>query len=567
MPKPALAGFKFKLKQPKGFTMPWSNQGSTSLTSAARAINHALSHAVFPAHVYLRRSERAVRGMFISRTIAAVIIFFMTLVVLTAVQKGCGVAAQRRPAAFRSSVSLDGVSVSVNGSALLSDGTPPSEQAAMNLIHRAASHLPVCPSGRLAPGGSLTVVLAVDARSSARIAALDTPPTTNKSAVRRGAARNRAAVGKAAPSLLPRAIVSQLVRASTAVADGGRLPPMLLQAIRLHLRRKNATTVEPLPTAELVPPDDSSLLPDFLWLVMKGMEVIVIILVLAVITVANANAHATVEKDTSLISGRSVARRKRGGGKESRVRSTTKVYATPCSPRHASPHPWAACPAVESYLHIETRRTDVLLYDPPLALPRQVKVPRQCGHTHFLSSTMLVLCLLCGLVKAQNCCGVGSVSTFAGSGSAGAVDAIGTFATFYEPHDLALSNDSTILYVADFLNHKIRAVVVATGAVSTIAGSGSVGAVDATGTSASFNRPVGLALLRDDTILYVSDHDNHKIRAVNVATGAVSTIALCWLRVGRRGRRHWHLRELQPPGRPGPLERRHDPLRIGSRQP
>ena len=99
--------------------------------------------------------------------------------------------------------------------------------------------------------------------------------------------------------------------------------------------------------------------------------------------------------------------------------------------------------------------------------------------------------------------------------SAGAVDAIGTSASFNRPAGLAISSNGTILYVADMTNHKIRAVVVATGAVSTLAGSGSIGAVDATGTSASFNKPSGLALSHDGTILYVSDRAGFKIRAVS----------------------------------------------------
>ena len=153
--------------------------------------------------------------------------------------------------------------------------------------------------------------------------------------------------------------------------------------------------------------------------------------------------------------------------------------------------------------------------------PPQVSVPSRWGATNLLS-LMLALCLLGGLVEAQH--GDVAVSTLAGSGSQGAVDATGISASFNRPIGCTLAEDDATLYVADEANHKIRAVHMATGAVSTLAGSGSVGAVDAIGTSASFNAPHYLALSTTGTALYVTDFFNHNLRMVNVTTGVVSTL-------------------------------------------
>ena len=48
--------------------------------------------------------------------------------------------------------------------------------------------------------------------------------------------------------------------------------------------------------------------------------------------------------------------------------------------------------------------------------------------------------------------------------------------------------------------------------VTTLAGTGSSGSANGTGTSASFNLPHGITT--DGTNLYVADHDNHLIRNI-----------------------------------------------------
>ncbi len=153
----------------------------------------------------------------------------------------------------------------------------------------------------------------------------------------------------------------------------------------------------------------------------------------------------------------------------------------------------------------------------------------------------------------------GSVSTFAGTGSGGSTDGPVASAKFNYPTGVVIDASGNVfvadhnnnslrkvsagvvstiasfayadavavdaagnLYVADSYNHKIYKITAA-GIMSTLAGSGSPGAVDATGAAASFNHPAGIAV---DAIgnVYVADANNNKIRQITAA-GVVSTFA------------------------------------------
>ena len=114
----------------------------------------------------------------------------------------------------------------------------------------------------------------------------------------------------------------------------------------------------------------------------------------------------------------------------------------------------------------------------------------------------------------------GVVSTLAGSGAAGSANGLGTNASFNGPAAL-VADGATNLYVADYGNHQVR-VIAPGGAVSTLAGSGAAGYADATGTNAFFNQPEGIAIDNTGT-LYVADSGNNLIRKVTSIGGAVST--------------------------------------------
>lgn len=101
------------------------------------------------------------------------------------------------------------------------------------------------------------------------------------------------------------------------------------------------------------------------------------------------------------------------------------------------------------------------------------------------------------------------------------VQTSGGVTNFLNPFGLAYSNG--YLYVSEVSNHKISKMYVATGSVSAIAGSGTVGSADGIGTAASFNAPRGLAVDAEGNV-YVADYGNGKIRRIT-ASGVVTTVA------------------------------------------
>jgi DNA-binding beta-propeller fold protein YncE len=81
------------------------------------------------------------------------------------------------------------------------------------------------------------------------------------------------------------------------------------------------------------------------------------------------------------------------------------------------------------------------------------------------------------------------------------VDGTGTAARFFLPTDVAASPDGTLLFVADTLNERIRKIVVETGEVTTIAGSGDFGAL--WGVATSPDGALLFAVNSDDQILRI----------------------------------------------------------------
>ncbi|MDR8391512.1 IPT/TIG domain-containing protein [Aliifodinibius sp. S!AR15-10] len=107
----------------------------------------------------------------------------------------------------------------------------------------------------------------------------------------------------------------------------------------------------------------------------------------------------------------------------------------------------------------------------------------------------------------------GNVSILAGSGRPGDNDGPAESATFTAPLSLALHPDGKRLYVADYYSHRIRQIDIETGSVSTLAGNREPGFRDGDLEMARLNRPTGIEVDADGTILF-SDSGNHAIRMI-----------------------------------------------------
>lgn len=98
-------------------------------------------------------------------------------------------------------------------------------------------------------------------------------------------------------------------------------------------------------------------------------------------------------------------------------------------------------------------------------------------------------------------------------------------ARFDSPSDIVISPDNQYLYVTDTSNNRIRKVRISDGQTWLIAGSGQAGFADGTGSSAQFNRPYGITIDSKGENLFIADSNNHRIRKVVISSGKVTTIA------------------------------------------
>lgn len=115
----------------------------------------------------------------------------------------------------------------------------------------------------------------------------------------------------------------------------------------------------------------------------------------------------------------------------------------------------------------------------------------------------------------------GEVSTYSGLGTAGFTNGVATAARFNFPQDLAM-DPSGIIYVADSLNNRVRKIAM-DGSVTTLAGSGTAGYQDGAGDIARFNQPRGIAVSTTG-IVYLCEFWSHAIRRIQ-PDGTVSTLA------------------------------------------
>ncbi len=123
-----------------------------------------------------------------------------------------------------------------------------------------------------------------------------------------------------------------------------------------------------------------------------------------------------------------------------------------------------------------------------------------------------------------------TISLLAGNalGNSGIANGTGSAASFSNPFGVVADGLGN-LYVADAINNQIRKIVISTKVVTLLAGNagGASGSTNATGSAASFNGPLGLAMDGSGN-LYVADNRNHEIRKIVVATGVVTTFCGCY---------------------------------------
>ncbi|WP_147456036.1 hypothetical protein [Leptospira stimsonii] len=123
-------------------------------------------------------------------------------------------------------------------------------------------------------------------------------------------------------------------------------------------------------------------------------------------------------------------------------------------------------------------------------------------------------------------------STIAGfGGTSGSTDGVGTAARFNAPKGIA--TDGTYLYVADTGSNKIRKIKISDNTVTTIAGSGTAGTLDGLGTAAKFNQPSHLVY--DSNKLYVTDTNSNNIKMIDLTTSPVTVTTIAGDPAGTSG--------------------------------
>lgn len=122
--------------------------------------------------------------------------------------------------------------------------------------------------------------------------------------------------------------------------------------------------------------------------------------------------------------------------------------------------------------------------------------------------------------------GTGRLRVFAGTGEPGLSGDGGpaSQARFNSPHHLAFGPDGA-LYVADTQNFCVRRIDLATGVITRVVGTGVKGFAGDGGPAVDAQFGGIFAIAFRGSLLYVCDLGNRRVRAVNLASGVVTTVA------------------------------------------
>ena len=120
----------------------------------------------------------------------------------------------------------------------------------------------------------------------------------------------------------------------------------------------------------------------------------------------------------------------------------------------------------------------------------------------------------------------GIITTVAGNGEYGNVGdgGLAVQARLNKPYGLSVTRDGRWLYIADYGNHSIRRVNLASGVITTVCGTGEPGYSGDGGPAraARLNGPYWVALWRSS--LLIADAGNHCIREVELCDGTIRTL-------------------------------------------
>lgn len=108
-------------------------------------------------------------------------------------------------------------------------------------------------------------------------------------------------------------------------------------------------------------------------------------------------------------------------------------------------------------------------------------------------------------------------------------DEVGSFSDTLLQHAIGIefvpgAQGAGLLYVADTYNHRIKVLDLDSRTSWVLAGNGTPGLQDGSGTDALLAEPSGLSATTDT--LYVADTNNHRIRMLDLASGELTTLAL-----------------------------------------
>ena len=121
----------------------------------------------------------------------------------------------------------------------------------------------------------------------------------------------------------------------------------------------------------------------------------------------------------------------------------------------------------------------------------------------------------------------GTLATVAGTGEAGYGGDGGPATEAMIDFPAGIDIGGGVLYIADAGNHRVRAVDLTTGIITTIAGTGTAGFSGDGGDplSAALSDPRDVAVASDGRSLYIADRSNDRIRLVTLASPLINTFA------------------------------------------